>query len=761
MKEELRRILWPKGHRADIWAIVDAAQDQQVYWTLTNSFLPHSCLFAGALPEALEMAAPYLVQLDPEDKFTAYLAKNLRRNVAIFLQSDSSLRELRRHLRTFLTVRDTSGRRMLFRYYDPRVLRVYLPTCNALELQTVFGPVTSYWTVSDEPNSLTQFEFRGKGLRVIPQPLGAMVAAGEEMAPVIVPAQNVIAVPKGRTAHHRVPVLLQGAGRGGVLRRSSTALRFFRTVTAAEELPFPGDAYTIPPASLEPDITVYAEAATAAEVTLTLELARGGTAETKILAVELTLDCGAAEIFVGATEGTRRRVAVNPVEPRSFKGRLTLRSAPGGPALTLFQSENSTTGYELADGFSFDAPNAPASFWVQGAAVSKTPGDALLELFVEGSQIAGGSCPVTVVSMTPVSAEIPGTPSKARRVPEASLADLTSLNPLILLAGAADSGNAVRLRTTVAPGGAALRWTVSRAADDAAAIRELSANPFPALQQNGEFAELLTDAAGTFHLRAEAGDAEGWGGPAVEIEITLVHAALTENTSSVNGRFCASAREPGTDQFRLHSGKGGAVKLEAAVTLTGGGPQGERGLEAIHGGWINNIVSDNAGARYKGGTAVHASYHYDNAGTDAAVDFDGGPILDAPSGESRCLPGGSPNGPMQAKAGEPVVVSAQASPTSNWKVKNGTLTIEQIWRYLECRSYLALWSEHAPGQLGILLRTGWSFTGDYACNATKTTRTIAPARLASTGATSFPALMPGARTDIEAHPPASGCRGDV
>ena len=250
------------------------------------------------------------------------------------------------------------------------------------------------------------------------------------------------------------------------------ALRFFRTVTAAEELPFPGGAYTIPPASLEPDITVYVEAANAAEVTLTLELARGGTAETKMLAVELTLDCGAAEIYAGATEGTRRRIAVKPVEPLSFNGRLTLRSASGGPALTLFPSENSTAGYALADGFSFDAPNGPASFWLQGAAVSKTTGDAQLELFVEGSQIAGDSCPVTVVSMTPVSAEIPGTPSKARRVPEVSPVELTSVNPLVLLAGAADSGNAARLRTTAAPAGIALRWTVSRAADDGAAIRE-------------------------------------------------------------------------------------------------------------------------------------------------------------------------------------------------------------------------------------------------------------------------------------------------
>jgi hypothetical protein len=32
---------------------------------------------------------------------------------------------------------------LLFRYYDPRVLRVYLPSCRPSELETVFGPVVS------------------------------------------------------------------------------------------------------------------------------------------------------------------------------------------------------------------------------------------------------------------------------------------------------------------------------------------------------------------------------------------------------------------------------------------------------------------------------------------------------------------------------------------------------------------------------------------------------------------------------------------
>ena len=46
-----------------------------------------------------------------------------------------------RHFRQFLRVRDEAGREFFFRFYDPRVLRVYLPTCNSEELRTFFGPV--------------------------------------------------------------------------------------------------------------------------------------------------------------------------------------------------------------------------------------------------------------------------------------------------------------------------------------------------------------------------------------------------------------------------------------------------------------------------------------------------------------------------------------------------------------------------------------------------------------------------------------------
>jgi uncharacterized protein DUF4123 len=41
-----------------------------------------------------------------------------------------------------------------FRYYDPRVLRVFLPTCNTQELAAVFGPVKSFVLEDDDPNTM-------------------------------------------------------------------------------------------------------------------------------------------------------------------------------------------------------------------------------------------------------------------------------------------------------------------------------------------------------------------------------------------------------------------------------------------------------------------------------------------------------------------------------------------------------------------------------------------------------------------------------
>src|ERR1035441_4539010 len=112
-----------------VFAIVDGARDERIYAAVKGTFLPKACLYSGDLPWQLQMTAPYLVQLDREDRFTRYLIDaGWSRNWATFLRTETGIKQLRRHLREFLRVRDESGKRLIFRYYDPRVLRVYLPT---------------------------------------------------------------------------------------------------------------------------------------------------------------------------------------------------------------------------------------------------------------------------------------------------------------------------------------------------------------------------------------------------------------------------------------------------------------------------------------------------------------------------------------------------------------------------------------------------------------------------------------------------------
>jgi hypothetical protein len=72
---------------------------------------------------------------------------------------------MRGHFRSLLTVYDDSGRPLLFRYYDPRVLRLFLPTCNAEELKKMFGPVENYFVEDEDASKLLRFEVVSKSLR--------------------------------------------------------------------------------------------------------------------------------------------------------------------------------------------------------------------------------------------------------------------------------------------------------------------------------------------------------------------------------------------------------------------------------------------------------------------------------------------------------------------------------------------------------------------------------------------------------------------
>lgn len=155
----LEECLWPKGYTRDVWMIVDSARDERIFGLLLECFYStHACLFAGMLAPEVKMTAPYLIPLEHDDKKTRkFLSHGWGNHWGVLLKCNERQDSLRRHLRKLLTVRVPEGQRMLFRFYDPRVLRTYLRTCNSEDRERFFGPIQQFWMEGERGEDLLTF----------------------------------------------------------------------------------------------------------------------------------------------------------------------------------------------------------------------------------------------------------------------------------------------------------------------------------------------------------------------------------------------------------------------------------------------------------------------------------------------------------------------------------------------------------------------------------------------------------------------------
>jgi hypothetical protein len=161
-----------------VYAVLDGASipDLALPEVLWEHEPEHVCLYRGELEPDLAATAPYLVALDRDAEFTRWvLTQGWGNHWGIFAITppDVTLAALRKHFRTFLMVTSPENKPLYFRYYDPRVLRVYLPTCNAEELQTVFGPVATYVCEDEKAELLLSFRNDAGALRKQTTKLGA------------------------------------------------------------------------------------------------------------------------------------------------------------------------------------------------------------------------------------------------------------------------------------------------------------------------------------------------------------------------------------------------------------------------------------------------------------------------------------------------------------------------------------------------------------------------------------------------------------
>lgn len=151
------------------WAILDAARDSRILRAVERFYGEKCCLYAGNISQQLKEVAPYLVRFDRGDEFSDYVLEHGWGNAwGVFFSSSGSLDTLRKHFRKFLRVTDESGRRLLFRFYDPRVLSIYLPTCNHEELTTIFSPLERFVLEAEEGEAAVEYRFSGVRLKTSP-----------------------------------------------------------------------------------------------------------------------------------------------------------------------------------------------------------------------------------------------------------------------------------------------------------------------------------------------------------------------------------------------------------------------------------------------------------------------------------------------------------------------------------------------------------------------------------------------------------------
>jgi uncharacterized protein DUF4123 len=145
----LRSLLFremPQSPGVQTFAILDGASVPDLLDHLYAHQRPEFiCLYRGELEPDMAEVAPYLVRLEPEAPFTEWLLlQGWGRHWGIFARACADLKTMRRHLRGFLMVQDPLDQQLYFRYYDPRVLSLFLPTCDASQLRVVFGPIACF-----------------------------------------------------------------------------------------------------------------------------------------------------------------------------------------------------------------------------------------------------------------------------------------------------------------------------------------------------------------------------------------------------------------------------------------------------------------------------------------------------------------------------------------------------------------------------------------------------------------------------------------
>ena len=142
-----------------LYGVVDGAQDWELAYEAQCLFGQEiRSLFQGDSAASVANVAPYLVPIDPKSNYLHHWAARVGKNAGILLTTAASVDQLHAHLRKLFIITDETGQEFFFRFYDPRVVRVFLPACTPAELAEFFGPIQWLFLEGPEPQAWLRFQ---------------------------------------------------------------------------------------------------------------------------------------------------------------------------------------------------------------------------------------------------------------------------------------------------------------------------------------------------------------------------------------------------------------------------------------------------------------------------------------------------------------------------------------------------------------------------------------------------------------------------
>ena len=125
------------------YLLLDQAQIENLPHRLFELGCSAPChpLYQGTAYSSLNEVSPVLVEVSPHSPLADTFAREWRETAGLWLESDAGQDAVLKHARSLVHARIEGAVTVFFRYYDPRIMALWLPDLPGAERDRLMGPI--------------------------------------------------------------------------------------------------------------------------------------------------------------------------------------------------------------------------------------------------------------------------------------------------------------------------------------------------------------------------------------------------------------------------------------------------------------------------------------------------------------------------------------------------------------------------------------------------------------------------------------------